>query len=466
MKRRTLIFPLVAGALALPAHAALVQPEPTASEVPGETTRPTRRLGPVAPKVALKITVVEVSGLVRYRKADDEPWVTPKVGDELEEGVEFNTGLRSFVRLQIGEDQICTLDRLGVVKVLRANVENGVIKTDAAMKYGRTNYQIEAAGREHEVTIRSATSTLAVRGTVVELFDQPPFVPQAVSYTGRAMFRDARRQVSVGSRGGRKVVLDGDKNSPAETALATTSFDPALSHARTPEEQRLIEQVIATGGQISFEQPFGIPIVRGGTPIQYNENSDFPGKGLNFVLNWTGDADLNLTVALPKFGDLITPVTNLNRGKTGGVTSYDHRGGPNGGFELVYFPTNYPGSMCVMLPNGDLAGTETYVTSIDFVSGNVADVSLKTFARDPVTGRMVYVSEISGSVNQSVADVNFSPNLTFNLINPPPCLPAGSIVQSVRGNQVLTGMLTADCGCPEEKPVAAAKNKGKKKPGR
>ena len=54
------------------------------------------------------------------------------------------------------------------------------------MKYGRTHYDIEGAGLEHQSSIISPSSTLAVRGTNVSLFDQPPFKPEAISYTGRA----------------------------------------------------------------------------------------------------------------------------------------------------------------------------------------------------------------------------------------------------------------------------------------
>src|SRR5438270_10162165 len=92
--------------------------------------------------------------------------------------------------------------RLGTVKVLQALRDGTKLKTDMLMKYGRTRYSVEAAGLEHESTISTPSGTLAVRGTVVSLYDQPPFVPVAVSYTGQAMFRDAHRQVSLGSKGG------------------------------------------------------------------------------------------------------------------------------------------------------------------------------------------------------------------------------------------------------------------------
>jgi hypothetical protein len=239
--------------------AAIVQ-DPASSQ-PGP-----RILGPLPPEGPLKITIVEFGGKVQFRRDSESPWSEPKTGEELPEGVEFRTGVKSFIKVAIDNDQVVTLDRLGVTKVNKAAFENGTFKSDVGVKYGRLKYEIEAAGRVHDATVRSATSTLAVRGTVFEIFDQPPFTPQAISYTGAVLVRDARKQIKIGSPGSRKVQVDGDKQTAAETALATAAFDPIIDSARTPAEQRLIEQVISAGGIVSVDVPGGIPIVRGGTP--------------------------------------------------------------------------------------------------------------------------------------------------------------------------------------------------------
>ncbi|HRK30261.1 MAG TPA: hypothetical protein PLD59_04205 [Tepidisphaeraceae bacterium] len=420
-------------------------------------------IGPLPPEGPLTITVVEFAGKVQFRPDSESPWAEPAIGQELTEGAEFRTGIKSFVKVQIDSDQIVTLDRLGVTKINKASFVDGTFQSDVGVKYGRLKYEIEAAGRVHDATVRSATSTLAVRGTVFEIYDQPPFTPQAISYTGAVIVRDARKQIRIGSRGSRKVQVDGDKRTAAETALATASFDPIIDGARTEAEQRLIEQVIGNGGVISFDTPGGIPVVRGGLPLQFDETNTFnlPGAGINFVLNWTGDADLNLTVALPKFGDITAPVTNVNRGSTGGITAFDHRGGPNGGFEIVFFPANYPGSQAtnppgglftipgpivngrptVIIPQGTgfednfQQGAETYVTSINVVTGNPVDFSLKTFVRDPATGQAVFVSEQFGPLTGDVPNTNTevaAGRVQFVLYNVPPALPAPSTSSRVR----------------------------------
>src|SRR5207237_494997 len=75
-------------------------------------------------------------------------------------------------------------------------------ETDLGIKYGRTRYDLEGGGLEHQSVLRSPNATLAVRGTRVSLYDQRPFTPQAVSLTGRAQFQALHRQVlAFGNRG-------------------------------------------------------------------------------------------------------------------------------------------------------------------------------------------------------------------------------------------------------------------------
>jgi hypothetical protein len=81
---------------------------------------------------------------------------------------------------------------------------------------------------------------LTIRGTKVSIFDQPPFVPQAVSLTGRAMFADARKSVAFGGKS--KTVVRADKDTSAALLISQSYVDPTLAGARTPAEQRAIEQ--------------------------------------------------------------------------------------------------------------------------------------------------------------------------------------------------------------------------------
>jgi hypothetical protein len=296
--------------------------------------------------------VVDVSGLVQVRASEQAAWQAAKVGMVVDEGAEFRTGPRSSVRCTIPPDQSFTLDRLGTVKVLTALQHGSKLKTEMVMKYGRTKYSVEAAGLEHEGSISSPTGTLAVRGTVVSLYDQPPYTPEAVSYTGRAAFRDAHRRIAVGGKGAGQQTLAVDKNSVAETALANTVTDPKYAGARTEAEAVYIANEVSPGGVTSFDPLANILVVRDSTPIQSTSqlSTVLPGQ-LDIVARWFGNANVNLEVFVDlqnpnaalnnpngfQANEFLYPGYGLNVSKSGGEIPYDDRGGPKGGTELAFW---------------------------------------------------------------------------------------------------------------------------------
>src|SRR5204863_841220 len=129
--------------------------------------------------------------------------------------------------------QTVQLDRLGTVKVLESISDGGKLRTNLGMKYGRTRYDIEAAGREHDSTITSPSSTLAIRGTKVSVTDQRPFAAEAVSLTGRAQFRDFKKTRFFGKKNGGTARINTQSNSAAAVAMGHTVVDPTIALART-----------------------------------------------------------------------------------------------------------------------------------------------------------------------------------------------------------------------------------------
>src|SRR5450432_1608617 len=185
-----------------------------ATSFAAETSQPAADANQNGP---MRATIVNITGHVQVRMGRDQPWQAAKEQMVLEEGSAVRTGPRSTVQFVIPPDQTITLDRLGTLEILRANLENGKIMTDLGMKYGRTNYDIDAAGRAHDAKVHSPGAVLAIRGTRVSLYDQPPFTPQAESFTGRAMFGYAKRTVPVVSKSYAKVVAG--SGGAADTAL-------------------------------------------------------------------------------------------------------------------------------------------------------------------------------------------------------------------------------------------------------
>jgi hypothetical protein len=336
---------------------------PPAATAPVVATAPATATAPGSQE-KLIATVTGIEGIVRVNvSGDGVDWQKATVGMQVGENAEFRTGPRSAVRFVIPPDHTITLDRLGTVKVLQAINDNGVIRTQMGMKYGRTRYSIEAAGREHESSIVSPSATLAVRGTDFSAFDQRPFPAQGVRLRGGQMeFRDRRKRVFIGQNAG-KTKIDVNNPNAASVALNQAVVDPGARLARTPAEDRLVASLISSGATVSFDYDKGIRVVRGGQPPRTDAEliPTLPGA-LNFVLRWTQPGtDLNIGVftagGLTPQGEGIYPVGGVNTVPSGGVVAFDHRGGPNGGIEIGSWPNGFPaqpytfGSVHISGPN-------------------------------------------------------------------------------------------------------------------
>ena len=344
----------------------------------------------------LRATITGVQGLVQIRQGDNQPWIKAVVGQVVGEDAEFRTGPKSAVQFTLPPDQTVTLDRLGTVKLVQAIKQNGKIITNLGMKYGRTRYDIEAAGQEHESTISSPSSTLAVRGTKVSLYDQPPFKPQAVSLTGRASFRDGKKQLSFfGNKGqGKTKIESGDANA-GTTALTLAVIDPTLALARTGAESQLVNTLLSRGSTIEFDRTTGMKVVRGGVPPTDSQLiPTLPGQ-LNFVLRWNTDADLNISIGSPggknNAGELLYPVAGLDTNRSGGKIDFDHRGGPNGGIEIAYWKGTAPDGlygMGVIVASGGATQATMDVfkggEKVEFFDG-LNNVTTSTFTALPPT---------------------------------------------------------------------------------
>jgi len=130
----------------------------------------------------------------------------------------------------------------------------------------------------------------------VSLYDQPPFAPEAVSLTGRAVFRNVRRQlVAFGGQAKAKVLAD--QTSAAEHAVDVATIDPNSPITQSVYDARQEALVVQRGG-----------FVRGDVLVGDSSATDAqltdPGSGLlpgflNFVLRWDGNANLDLGVSTP-----------------------------------------------------------------------------------------------------------------------------------------------------------------------
>jgi hypothetical protein len=264
----------------------------------------------VAPGAAKKLNII-ITGVegdsAEVRKSEADPWGRARVGMVVHDAAEFRTGAKSAIRFIIPPDQTFSLDSQGSIKVLDAIGTDKKVKTDVGLVRGRMRYdvakiadtgapvRIEQAGIEHDATIRSPNSALALRGTKVSLFDQPGFDPEAISLTGAAIYINTRGQ-RIPFGGTRRAEVSGARTSAAQQASDRTSAiqSPELSFQDFQNRETSI--LIQRGG-----------LVYGDVVVGDLHLSDFhnhlPGA-LDFVLQWGPTAqsrinDLNLGVFSP-----------------------------------------------------------------------------------------------------------------------------------------------------------------------
>ena len=276
--------PVLCGCLAVLAVAFVALAQPAA---PAPATLPAQG--------QMRVTITGVEGMVQVREADDQPWRKAVVGMAVTEGAEFRTGPRSAVRCLIPPDQTITLDRLGVIKLMQALRDGNVVRTRVGMPYGRTRYDIEEAGVEHQAELVSPSSTLAVRGTRVSIFDQPPYAPSAVSLTGRAEYMTARRQIAFGGKGAGRTDVSSNADSPAANALTRTFVDPQSAYGRPEADQRLITRLQSKGDIVL--RGGDLAAATGGPVSDPQLQSFLAGQGrFNISLRWDGRGDFDLFV--------------------------------------------------------------------------------------------------------------------------------------------------------------------------
>jgi hypothetical protein len=241
--------------------------------------------------------------------------------------------------------------------VLQAFERRGKARTDLGLKYGRAQYDIQHTDLEHESTIRSPGSTLAIRGTNVVYEDQAPWVPTAVSNTGRAEFRNYRRQF-LAFGGTRRAQVAADRNSTAETAFSNTKADPKGAFAgRTGTEEQLTLTLQSIGGADALrEQVIHGVIESFGSGLNIGNASGFPGP-LRLNVTWfstTDGAPSNLDLGVT-ITDLLGNKTVVNAanpvigsGSATGRFSGDNKGVNGLGAEELFFDQFFPSGTYTM----------------------------------------------------------------------------------------------------------------------
>jgi hypothetical protein len=320
----------------------------------------------------LKISVLQVQGGAQFRPDAQTKWQALKAGGVFAEGVEFRTGPKGTIQFTVGTDQVYRVDRLTAVKVLRANLgPDGTIRTDVGMEYGRVSKDVDSPVRPHEDTIVSPSSTLAVRGTQVSLYDQPPYEPEAVSLTGAAVFSSLGRQLSAfGAKAQGTAAVTASHPDSANNSIVSSLVDPSTANARTAAEQQLLPDVTTNGAVVSVSNPVTFPTVSDTGMPSYSELAGLYPGNLIFYIRWDSDThvQMQLQAGQPSgVGEFMLPVLGLNRSAAGGQILFDNLGGPGGGYEVITYPTvPFHGQFNIAATN--LGSVSTNVTFDAFIN--------------------------------------------------------------------------------------------------
>jgi hypothetical protein len=243
---------------------------------------------------ALNIHVTAVQGQAQYRSDSGAKWKPVEANTDLPEGVEFRTGPKGAIQFTVGTDQVFRVDRLTVVKVLQANLNSdGTIRTDVGMTYGRVSKDVDLPAHPHQDTITTPCSTLAVRGTQVSMYDQPPYTPEAISLTGTALFHfNGSTQFAFGSKGGGTNKVAGDTVGAAQNQLNTGFVDPNgnfAGHTSTDVQNIQNNPGAPPPGPVGNITQHTGQIIGGMTQMTDIQSNDTPGL-LTFSFFWSGNA--------------------------------------------------------------------------------------------------------------------------------------------------------------------------------
>jgi hypothetical protein len=213
-------------------------------------------------------TVTAIKGTVRVRMHEEDKWQLASVGMVLPQGAEIHTGFRSAIQITIPPAQVLTLDRMTTVRLTELARSPDMVKSNIGMQYGRTQLNIEKSGVSHDAKVQTPSTTLALRGTDVTITDQVPFVPTAVSYTGRAtaQFRGKPFPITFGTN--RYTVINEENNNPAEQAQFSTGVNLRPDEGTTTTEQQMVSRYPMFNGT-------GGGVIGGVTAVNKSTSSPF-----------------------------------------------------------------------------------------------------------------------------------------------------------------------------------------------
>lgn len=147
--------------------AALAAAQTTQPAAPATPPAPTAQPD-AAPRTGIKAKAIEVNNDVKWAALESQDWQPVKLNDEFPEQTKFLTGVRSSLKLQIGEEEPHTcmlIDSVGKTVLSEAYKTNDTKTVRVGVGYGKVRAGVSEGGLKSDFTVDSPVATLSKRGT-------------------------------------------------------------------------------------------------------------------------------------------------------------------------------------------------------------------------------------------------------------------------------------------------------------
>ncbi len=117
---------------------------------------------------ALMARVIEVNGDVQHAPMGSREWAPCQIDDEYPERTKIRTGVRSSIKLQIGEEEpytVMVIESVGLTVLSEAYKTGAVKRVRVGVGYGGVRAGVAEGGLESDFTIDTPVATLSKRGT-------------------------------------------------------------------------------------------------------------------------------------------------------------------------------------------------------------------------------------------------------------------------------------------------------------
>lgn len=208
---------------------------------------------------ANQATILAVEGSVQARENAESPWRTLRAGEALGPGSSLRTGLRSAVRLRIGDGQELIIDRLGVVTFEQMVRDGTKDSTSLGMEYGRVVFDVTSTRFSNDVVVSTPDALLAVKGTKGGIEAAPGFPVRSYGTEDNTGTFEVTYADGVTAEVQSDQTTDSQNPDPASTRNEAARTDTGDQRAREGNEADVVDRAPGGGASDALGPSTGQP---------------------------------------------------------------------------------------------------------------------------------------------------------------------------------------------------------------